>query len=755
MLKIKFSNDFYILIKENMKKLFTQKTHLVFSIFVLVLSAISLQAQNKKKITLDDIYAKGTFQMAAVSGFTSLNDSRYYSNMDNDANILRYEFSTGNLIDTIIKHSDLIFDNGILAFSNFEFSADENKILFSSNTESLYRHSTQSNIFVYDVKKKKLTQPFSFKVMNATFSPDGNKLAYVKDNNLFYYDLFLNKEETITTDGKVNNIINGATDWVYEEEFAIWKGFTWSPNSDKIAFYRFDESKVKEFEMTMFGKLYPSTTKFKYPKAGEANSTISILVYDLRSELNAEMEIGKEADIYIPRMQFTKDNNTLAIQRLNRLQNKLEILLANTSTGKSSVIYTEENKFYVDVTDNLTFLNDNKTFIITSERNGFNHLYQYDLKGKLVKQITSGNFDVDGFYGIDEKTKTIFYTSPEMMEGKISKNLSAERFVYSIGLNGKNKKNLTPKHGWNSPTFNSSLSFFLNTYSNVNTPPIYTINTAAGNVLRVLENNEKLTNKLANYVVSKAELMSIKNEVGDDLNAFIIKPENFDATKKYPVIMYAYNGPGHQLAVDRWMGSNYYYYQVLANNGYIIFCADGRGTGFKGEAFKKCTYLNLGKLEIEDQIYLAKSLGKLSYVDAARIGFWGWSFGGYMASLAISKGADVFKSTIAVAPVTNWRFYDNIYTERYMRTPQENGKNYDDNSPINHVEKIKGNYLIIHGTADDNVHFQNTVEMLDAMIKKNVKYDSEFYPNKNHGISGGKTRYHLYDKMLNFWLEKL
>ena len=755
MLKIKFSNGFYRLIKENMKKLITKKMHLVISIFVLVLSAISLQAQNKKQITLDDIYAKGTFQMAGVSGFTSLNDSRYYCNMDNDANILRYEFSTGNLIDTIIKHSDLIFDNSILAFSNFEFSADENKILFSSNTESLYRHSTQSNIFVYDVKKKKLTQPFSFKVMNATFSPDGNKLAYVKDNNLFYYDLFLNKEETITTDGKVNNIINGATDWVYEEEFAIWKGFTWSPNSDKIAFYRFDESKVKEFEMTMFGKLYPSTTKFKYPKAGEANSTINILVYDLRSELNAEMEIGKEADIYIPRMQFTKDNNTLAIQRLNRLQNKLEILLANTSTGKSNVIYTEENKFYVDITDNLTFLNDNKTFIITSERNGFNHLYQYDLKGKLIKQITNGNFDVDGFYGIDEKTKTIFYSSPEFMLGKISSNLSAERFVYSIGLNGKNKKNLTPKHGWNSPTFNSSLSFFLNTYSNINTPPIYTINTAAGNVLRVLENNEKLTNKLANYVVSKAELMSIKNEVGDDLNAFIIKPENFDATKKYPVIMYAYNGPGHQLAVDRWMGSNYYYYQVLANKGYIIFCADGRGTGFKGEAFKKCTYLNLGKLEIEDQIYLAKSLGKLSYVDAARIGFWGWSFGGYMASLAISKGAEVFKSTIAVAPVTNWRFYDNIYTERYMRTPQENGKNYDDNSPINHVEKIKGNYLIIHGTADDNVHFQNTVEMLDAMIKKNVKYDSEFYPNKNHGISGGKTRFHLYDKMLNFWLEKL
>lgn len=741
-----------------MKQLFTstnlaKKTLPLLS--VLFLFSISVKAQNKKPVSMDDIYVKGTFQMAGVSGFTSLNDSRYYCNLDNDANILRYEFATGNLVDSILKHSDLVFNEGVLAFDNFEFSADENKILFTSNTQSLYRHSTQANIFVYDVKKKKLSQPFTFKVMNATLSPDGNKLAYVKDNNLYYYDLFLNKEETITTDGKFNNIINGATDWVYEEEFAIWKGFTWSPNSDKIAFYRFDESKVMEFEMTMYGKLYPTQTKFKYPKAGEANSTISILVYDLRSELNAEMEIGKEADIYIPRMQFTKDNNVLAIQRLNRLQNKLEILLANTSTGKSNVIYTEENKYYVEITDNLTFLNDNKTFIITSERNGYNHLYQYDLKGKLVKQITNGNFDVDAFYGIDEKTKTIFYSSPEFIEGKISKNLSAERFVYSIGLNGKNKKNLTPKHGWNSPTFNSSLSYFLNTWSNINTPPVYTINTAAGNQLRTLENNEKLNTKLAGFEIAKAQFMPIKNSNGDDLNAFIIKPENFDPNKKYPVIMYAYNGPGHQLAVDRWMGGNYYFYQVLANKGYIVFCADARGTGFKGEAFKKCTYLNLGKYEIEDQIFLAGELGKLSYVDSKRIGFWGWSFGGYMASLAISKGADVFKSAIAVAPVTNWRFYDNIYTERYMRTPQENGKNYDDNSPLSHVEKIKGNYLIIHGTADDNVHFQNAVEMVDAMIKKNIAFDSEYYPNKNHGISGGKTRLHLYTKMLNFWLEKL
>jgi dipeptidyl-peptidase-4 len=727
-------------------------------ITLFIIAAVSFSSNvfaQKKPVTLEDIFVKGSFSGAGVNGFTSLKDARYYCETDGDNNILRYEFATGKLIDTIIVSAQLVADNLPLAYTGFEFSSDESKIVFTTNTESIYRHSTQSNVYIYNVLKKQLFQPFSYKVMNCTFSPDGNKIAYVRENNLYYYDLTTRKEETITTDGKVNAIINGATDWVYEEEFAIWKGFEWSPNSDKIAFYRFDESKVREFEMAIYGKLYPSQTKFKYPKAGESNSVITILVHDVRSQLNAEMEIGKETDIYIPRIQFTNDNNVLAIQRLNRLQNKLEILLANTSSGNSKVIYTEENKYYVDVIDKLTFLNDNKTFILNSEKTGFNHLYQYNLEGKLVKQITTGNFDVDALYGYDSKTKTIYYSSPEYIEGKTSKTLSAERFVYSIGLNGKNKKLLTPKHGWNAAIFNGTLSYFLNTWSNINTPPVYSIYSAAGKELRLLESNEKLNNSLSNFTIAKAEFMPIKNALGNDLNAFIIKPSNFDATKKYPVLMYAYNGPGHQLAVDRWMGMNYFYYQALANKGYIVFCADARGTGFKGEEFKKCTYLNLGKYEIEDQIDLAKQLGKLPYVDAARIGFWGWSYGGYMASLAISKGADVFKSAIAVAPVTNWRYYDNIYTERYMRTPQENGKNYDDNSPINHVEKIKGNYLIIHGTADDNVHFQNTVEMLDAMIKKNIKFDSEFYPNKNHGISGGKTRYHLYNKMFNFWLEKL
>lgn len=544
----------------------------------------------------------------------------------------------------------------------------------------------------------------------------------------------------------MNSIINGSTDWVYEEEFALSKGFYWNENSTAIAYYRFDESKVKEFGMPMYGQLYPEEYKFKYPKAGESNSVIQVYTYTIASGKKQLMDIGSETDIYVPRIGWTKDNNTLYIQRMNRLQNKLELLMTNASDGASRLIYTEENKAYIDVPE-LTFLADKKSFIMSSEKSGWNHLYQYDLNGKEIRQITSGSWDVDQFYGIDEKKKTLYISTSEIN--------SAERYVYAVSLDGKSKKQLTLRKGWNSATFNTDYSFFLLSYSNITTPSFYALCDNTGKELRVLESNAALNEKLKNYKISPAEMTSYKNAYGESLNAFVIKPLNFNADKKYPVLMYAYGGPGHQLAVNRWMGSNYFWYQMLAEKGYMIVCVDGRGTGFKGENFKKSTYLQLGKYEIEDQIYVAKELGKLPYVDASRIGIWGWSFGGYMASLGISKGADVFKAAIAVAPVTNWRYYDNIYTERFMRTPKENGKNYDDNSPINHVEKIKGNYLIIHGTADDNVHFQNAVEMVDAMQKKNVRYDSEFYPNKNHGIGGGRTRLHLYEKMTRFILEKL
>lgn len=695
-------------------------------------------AQNE--ITLEDIWTKGSFSAKGVSGFQSMKDGRYYCAQDDNENIIRYSFASGKAIDTLVKSAELK-----LKGFTYSWSSDESKLLLQTNFKQIYRHSFAANVFVFDIKTRKVVQPITEQVMLAEFSPDATKIAYVKDHNLFCFDLNTGKEIQITQDGKTNAIINGATDWVYEEEFALSKGFYWSPDGTMLAYYRFDESEVKEFGMSMYGKLYPEEYKFKYPKAGEANSVIEIYIYHIPTNKKQKIDIGSETDIYIPRVNWAR-SNTLMIQRMNRLQNKLDILLANARNGKSDIIYTEENKAYIEVPE-IHLPADGKTFILNSEKSGWNHFYQYDFSGKLIRQLTSGNWDVDQFYGIDEKKKLFYISTSEIN--------STERYVYACSMDGKTKRQLTKRIGWNSATFNADYSYFLLNQSAIHQPPYYALCDASGKEVRVLEDNQLLKERLTKYDLTTAEITNYKNAYGESLNAFMMKPKIFDATKKYPVLMYVYGGPGHQLAVNRWMGGNYFWYQLLAAKGYMIVCVDGRGTGFKGEAFKKSTYLQLGKYEIEDQIFVAKELGKLPYIDAGRIGIWGWSFGGYMASLGISKGADVFKTAIAVAPVTNWRYYDNIYTERFMRTPQENGKSYDDNSPMNHVDKIKGNYLIIHGTADDNVHFQNAVEMVNTMINKGVNFDSEFYPNKNHGIGGAKTRLHLYERMTRFILEKL
>jgi len=716
---------------------------------LLIVSFFLGSVQAQQQITIEDIFQKGTFSPKGVSGFNSLSDGRYYCNLDEEQNLLRFAFSTGKVVDTIVKIADVKQANNgaALSIAQFSFSEDESKLLIATQTQSIYRHSSKSIFYVYDIARKQLQNPVKDLVRYATFSPDASKLAFVRDNDLYYYDFKLKQEIRITNDGKENEIINGATDWVYEEEFAVWQGFSWNSAGDKIAFYRFDERKVPQFEMTLYGQLYPKQYKFKYPKAGEPNSLVNIYVYDVKSELIAEVETGKETDIYLPRMQWTKNPNVLCVQRLNRLQNKLELLLADASTGKSNIIYTETNTYYIDITDNLSFLQDGKSFIFTSERDGFNHVYLYSLNGKLIRQLTKGNFDIDELLGVDEKNKLIYYTSSEVD--------AAERYVYACGLNGKGKQKLSKEKGWNAAYFNSDFSYYMSVHSSLGTPPVFSLNSTKGGLLRTLENNNELKEKMKSFNLSSPQFTTIKNEQGDAMNMFTLLPANFDSTKKYPVFMFVYGGPGSQTVMNRWSGGNYFWHQLLVQKGYIVVSIDGRGTGFKGEKYKKCTYLNLGKFEIEDQIYAAKQLAKRSYVDPARIGIWGWSFGGYMAGLGLSKGNDIFKAAISVAPVTNWRYYDNIYTERFMRTPQENGQNYDDNSPMNHVEKIKGNYLLIHGTADDNVHFQNAAEMVDKMINKGVKFDSEFYPNKNHGIGGVKTRLHLYERMTRFVVEKL
>lgn len=704
----------------------------------------------QQKITVENIYG-GTFKAKGMDELQSLKNTDQYTvlNVDQASRSMQidlYDFATlkkvANLIDTK-NHKEL--SNGI---DSYTFDASEKKILIACNTNKIFRHSFTADYFLYDIASKSLIKLFDFQVQEPTFSPDGTKIAYAKENNLYVYDVASKKSTAITTDGKKNAVINGITDWVYEEEFAFVRAFDWSKDSEKIAYIRFDESAVPEFSMSMFHKdLYPTVETFKYPKAGEKNSVVSLHIYDVAANAIKKVDLGNYNDFYIARLQWTNDNNVLSAQVLNRHQDNLDLLFVDGTTAAAKVVLNEKDKAYVDVTDNLTFLKDN-SFIWTSEKDGFNHIYVYDKSGKLKNQVTKGNWEVVSYYGFDEKNKTIFYQSTE--------NGSINRDIYRIGLDGKNKLRLTTKVGTSTATFSPNFQYFINTFSSNLQPTTYTLNEAkTGKEIQVIENNQALADKLKSYNLPAKEFFVLKTAKGNELNAWILKPKDFDPSKKYPVFMYQYSGPGSQQVNNDWNNSDDYWFLSLTQQGYIVACVDGRGTGFKGADFKKVTQKELGKYEVEDQIDAAKVLGAYPYVDASRIGIFGWSYGGFMASNCIFQGNDVFKMAIAVAPVTNWRFYDSVYTERYMQTPQENASGYDQNSPINHVDKLKGKFLLIHGSGDDNVHVQNSMQMMEALIQANKQFDSQIYPDKNHGIFGGKTRIQLYNKMTNFIKENL
>ena len=718
--------------------------------FIALFLFLCFTVVGQQKITIDEIY-NGTFRAQGMDELQSLKNTNQYTvlNADRQSRSMQidlYDFATLKKVSTLIdtkSHREL--SEGI---DSYTFDAAEKMILIACNTNQIFRHSFTADYYLYDIASKKLKKLFDFQAQEPTFSPDGTKIAYAKENNLFVYDLASNKSTPITTDGQKNSIINGITDWVYEEEFAFVKAFDWSADSKKVAYIRFDESQVPEFSMSMFGKdLYPTMQTFKYPKAGENNAVVSLHIYDVSSNAVKNINIGKYTDFYIARMEWTSDANTLSAQVLNRHQDNLDLVFIDGNSGVAKVVLNEKDKAYVDVTDNLTFLKDN-SFIWTSEKDGFNHIYLYDKNGKLKNQVTKGKWEVTSYYGLDEKTNTVFYQSVE--------NGSINRDVYRVGLDGKNKVRLSQNTGTNAATFSPNFQYYINTFSSASQPTTYSLNEAkVGKQIQVIENNESLAGKLKSYNLPAKEFFVLKTEKGNELNAWMIKPKDFDATKKYPVFMYQYSGPGSQQVNNEWNSTDDYWFMMLSQQGYIVACVDGRGTGFKGADFKKVTQLQLGKYEVEDQIDAAKVIGNYSFVDKARIGIFGWSYGGFMASNCILKGNDVFKMAIAVAPVTNWRFYDSVYTERYMQTPQENARGYDDNSPINHVEKLKGKYLLIHGSGDDNVHVQNSMQMMEALIQANKQFDSQIYPDNNHGIYGGKTRIQLYTKMTNFIKENL
>ncbi len=705
---------------------------------------IVLMAQ-KKEVTLENIWKTYDFYPKSVSGFNSMQDGNYYSKLDkkeDNSQINKYSFRTGQKIRTLVNSKNVEID-----INNYTFSKDEKKVLFANETEKIYRYSSKSIYHIYNLKTKKLEKLSDDKVMYADFSPSGDKVAYVNSNNLFVKDLYNSKTIQITTDGELNQIINGATDWVYEEEFGLTQAFFWSPDGKKIAFYKFDEREVKEFSMDMFNtELYPSQYQFKYPKAGEDNSKLSIHIYNFDDREITMISLNKSYE-YIPRMNWTKSNDLLYVLAMNRHQNELDFILYNTTNSSSEILFSEKDKYYIEVHDNTTFTDDGQNLIWTSEKSGFNHIYLVNLENGQSQQVTTGNWEVTKYHGMNQDDNKVFYTSNE--EGAINKSL------YCINLDGSDKTKMSEDLGTHSSKFSNGMKYYSNTYSTADTPPYISLHNDTGKEIRVLEDNADLSTKMEEFDLTKKEFFSFTTSEDVNLNGWMIKPSDFDPNKRYPVFMFLYGGPGSQQVVNSWGWFNYFWYQHLAQKGYIVACVDNRGTGGRGAEFKKMTYLQLGKYETIDQIEANRYLAKLPYVDKNRIGIQGWSYGGYMSSLAITKGADVFKTAIAVAPVTNWRYYDNIYTERYMRTPQENASGYDDNSPINHVDSLKGNYLLIHGTADDNVHVQNTYEMVSALVKANKQFDLFVYPDKNHGIYGGNTRLHLYKLMTEYILENL
>lgn len=719
-------------------------------LFLIVFFGSHLTAQNKQ-LSLNDFFVDGTFQLRGVYGLRSMNDGEHYTVIEgNGTRIVKYSYKTGLPVETLLDLGK-IENSPVRHINDYDFDANENRILISTGRKPIYRRSYTADHYLYDFKNKEI-KPLSEggNERLATFSPDGLRIAFVKDNNLFIHDLRFGSQRQITNDGKYNHIINGAPDWVYEEEFAFNRAFDWAPDGSAIAYIKFDESEVREFQMNMFGgmspalaqnELYPSNYTYKYPKAGEKNSRVSVYVYDVADRTTLKMDTGEEEDIYIPRIRWTKDPKKLAITRLNRHQNKMEILLANAKIGNTVPLYREENKYYIDESnlDNLVFLDNGTQFVITSEKSGYMHLYLYDISGTEKQALTKGDFDIIDFYGYDPVRKLFYYSSYE--------ESPLEKYVYSINEKGMKKK-LTPVKGWNEADFSKNFNYYINTVSNTGLPPVTTLYNAKGKPVRVLADNKNVLETLKGYTLAKREFIRIPAADGKTmLNAWIMKPANTEAGKKYPLLITQYSGPNSQQVRNSWSLD---WTDYLVQEGFVVACIDPRGTAARGEEFRKCTYMQLGKIESDDIIASAKWLAKQPGIDAENIGIWGWSYGGFMSSLCLMKGNDIFSTAIAVAPVTSWRFYDSIYTERYMRAPQENESGYDDNSPLNWADKLKGNLLLCHGTADDNVHVQNTYELSERLVQANKQFDMAIYTNRNHSIYGGNTRLQLYNRFVNY-----
>jgi dipeptidyl-peptidase-4 len=722
-------------------------------IVFLVLTGTANTFAQHKEITVKAIWKDYIFLPSGVPGFATMPKGDFYTVTDTNG-IHKYSFATGEKITTLITNEELTAASNntisMKTINTYSFDNDENQLLIATRLENIYRRSTKAFYYIYHINSKTirpLSDTTKGKQSFASFSNDGKKVAFVRNNNIFIADLDNNREIPITTDGLDRHVINGMADWVYEEELDMAQAFTWSFDGTKLAWLRFDEQRVKEFSMTVWGNLYPEEYKFKYPKAGEDNSLVDVFIYDFATGQKTKLDLGDNTNSYFPRIYWLSNSTDLITLKLNRRQNKLEFFRYNAKSQQQDLVYTDENPYWLDVSDQYCFLDDNQTMIATSERNGFNHIYKITFGGEII-QLTKGNWEVAKISAVDRKNHLIYYLSNE--------SSLLNRDLYCMDFNGKKKRMLTNGKGWNTPTFSPTTQYYRNVYSDLNTPPFYTIHDNKGKEIRLINDNAKYKQVTKEYHFADRELFSFKTEENILLYGWMLKPTDFDATKKYPVLMYVYGGPGSQEVKNSFFSPfDFAWYQMLAQKGYIIVCVDGRGTATRGDAFKKVIYKQMGKLETTDQISAAHYLKSLPYVDESRVGIWGWSFGGYLSSLSLMQGGETFKMAIAVAPVTTWRYYDNIYTERFLQTPQENPAGYDENSPLTHVDKMKGKFLMVHGTADDNVHFQNAMDLVTALNEAGKQYEQFFYPNKNHGIYGGNTRYHLYIKLTDFVLKNL
>lgn len=717
---------------------------LIFFLITILASWYSL-AQSKA-LTLEDFVVNRTFREATIEGVNPMNDGMHYTLLKEGKRIIKYHYKTGEEV-AVVFDLDAVKESPVSSITAYTFSKDEQRILLESDKNSIYRHSYTASYHVWDQYTQTLYNVSDYGPQQvATLSPDGERVAFVRNNNLYIKTLRFGTEQQVTADGAFNKIINGVPDWVYEEEFSINQAFEWSPDSKQLAYIKFDESEVPEFSFPLYKgavpekndhALYPGAYTYKYPKAGQNNSKVSVHVYDVKTRTTMTMQTP-QAD-YIPKISWTPSGTDLGIFALNRFQNELNLLYANPFTGDTRTILIEKNKYYIDQQffEQFIYLNDGEHFVVMSERDGWSHLYLYKNNGFFVKQLTSGSFDVTDFYGYDQKNKLFYYQAAKLSP--------LQRELYALSLDGKKDIKLSDAPGTSKAAFSSNFQYYLQYHSSHRQPLMVSVHDAKGKQLRVLEDNQRLRDKLATYQIPAREFVSFTNSEGIVLNGYLIKPFNFDPNQQYPVVMTQYSGPNSQEVLDEWMLD---WHSYLVNLGYVVACFDPRGTAARGEAFRKATYLQLGKLEAIDQVEAAKYLASLPYTNENKLAIWGWSYGGFITALALNKGAEVFSAGVAVAPVTNWRFYDTVYTERFMRTPQQNPDGYDDNSPINNVDQIKGRLLLIHGTADDNVHIQNSYEYAEALVQAGIPFDMQVYTNRNHSIYGGKTRMHLFQKII-------